>query len=63
MEYYNKYYTMRDRSQSTAVDSFILLDNKQVLVAHDDYIVRLFDMQTGKMLPLFLCQALVLCGW
>jgi hypothetical protein len=48
MEYYNKYNSEKERTgNSSSVDTFEILDNKTVLVAHDDFILRVFDIASG----------------
>ncbi|XP_060587443.1 NACHT domain- and WD repeat-containing protein 1-like isoform X3 [Ruditapes philippinarum] len=51
MEYYNKYNSEKERTgNSSSVDTFEILDNKTVLVAHDDFILRVFDIASGNIL-------------
>ena len=50
IEYYRKYQSEKIKTGlSSAVDSFQILDNKTVLTAHDDYILRLFDLNNGMV--------------
>ena len=49
IEYYRKYQSEKIKTGlSSAVDSFQVLDNKTVLVAHDDFILRIFDLTNGR---------------
>ncbi|KAL4236659.1 hypothetical protein ACF0H5_005044 [Mactra antiquata] len=51
MEYYNKYSSEKDKSElSASIDTFVMLNNTQILAAHDDFIVRVYDIKSGKIL-------------
>lgn len=47
--FHNRYNSSKDRTgQSSSVDTFELLDDQLVLAAHDDFILRVFDLKSGK---------------
>ncbi|KAK3601003.1 hypothetical protein CHS0354_008112 [Potamilus streckersoni] len=46
-EYYTKYEVDSNSGSLVNLVSAILLDNNRVLAAHDDYIMRLYDVKTG----------------
>lgn len=48
IEYHNRYHAEKEKSGiSSSVDTFEVLDNTTVLSAHDDYILRVFNLTTG----------------
>ena len=48
IDYYKKYQSEKIKTGlSSAVDSFQILDNKTVVVAHDDFILRIFSLDNG----------------
>lgn len=49
IEYHNRYNSNKDRTGSSAsADSFEILDNTTLLSAHDDFILRVFDLNNGR---------------
>ena len=55
LEYHNKYHNEKEKSgNSSSVDTFEILDNKRVLSAHDDFILRVFDIASGDLYVWFL---------
>ena len=48
LDFYRKYQAEKIKTGlSSAVDSFQILDNRTVLLTHDDFIVRIFDLSNG----------------
>ncbi|XP_053395163.1 uncharacterized protein LOC123524131 isoform X2 [Mercenaria mercenaria] len=51
IEYHNKYHSEKEKTgSSSSADTFEILNNKTVLVAHDDFILRVFDIGSGNIL-------------
>jgi len=54
MDFHNRYNSNKDKTgKSCAVDTFEILDHQRVLTAHDDFILRVFDI--NGILYSFLC--------
>ncbi|KAH3887306.1 hypothetical protein DPMN_011322 [Dreissena polymorpha] len=51
VEYHNRYSSSKDRTGSScAVDMFEFLDDSRLLSTHDDFILRVFNIQSGNLL-------------
>lgn len=52
IEYHNRYHSEKEKSGiSSCVDTFEVLNSTTVMVAHDDFIIRVFDIQKGTTTP------------
>ena len=64
MDFHNRYNSNKDKTgKSCAVDTFEILDHQRVLTAHDDFILRVFDINGilhSFFVLLFFC---ILCAY